>query len=59
MAKEKTGDYPNKKSIGITEEQNVLLKSAVEIRGKSETFLIREYIEAGATSDIQSYNDAQ
>ena len=59
MAKKETGDYPKKKSVGLTKEQDATLKEAVQIRGKSETFLIREYVEAGANTDIQSHNDAQ
>lgn len=47
-------DYPKKKNIGLTEEANDDLKKASEIRNKSETFLMREYIEAGAAADIEA-----
>lgn len=55
MSKEKPSDYPKKKSIGLTNEQAETLATATEIRKKSETFLMREYIEAGATADIEAY----
>jgi len=51
-------DYPNKKHIGLTKEQAESLAGASIIRKKSETFLIREYIETGSNADIQSYKDA-
>ena len=50
----KPSDYPEKKSIGLTKEQNGLLNQASFIRGKSQTFLMREYIEAGAKADIDA-----
>lgn len=44
-------DYPNKKHIGLTDEQAAELERAAKSRGKSETFLIREYIQTGARRD--------
>lgn len=47
-------DYPNKKHIGLTKEQAENLTLASKIRKKSETFLVREYIESGAAADIEA-----
>lgn len=52
-------DYPVKKYLGLTEEQAVSLAEAADVRTKSETFLMREYIEKGAQVDLTSYEAAQ
>jgi hypothetical protein len=44
-------DYPIKKHFGLTIEQAVYLTRAAEVRDKSESYLMREYIEAGAKAD--------
>ncbi len=47
-------DYPVKKYLGLTQEQAVSLAEASEVRVKSETYLMREYIEKGAQIDLNS-----
>ncbi len=50
-------DYPKKKNIGLTQEQSDRLILAAEIRGKSPTFLMREYIDNGTRIDVDSQRD--
>ena len=42
-------DYPIKKHIGLTEEMATRLAIASDQRDKSETFLVREYVDRGLT----------
>lgn len=50
-----SSDYPKAKNVGLTNECAEALKTASEIRDKSQLFLMREYIEAGAKNDIENY----
>lgn len=45
-------DYPKKRLIGFTSEQDAALVKASNIRDKTSAYLVREYVEKGANADI-------
>lgn len=45
-------DFPNRISVGLSNEQLALVKEASDVTGKTVAFLLRKWIEDGASWDV-------